>query len=158
MGCVGSRVGLGDIGDIVSWRMPDFMARDHRCENGILAAPKSIGGRIMKSIIATVLATSIAGSASAETFRFPADARGAYGVPQVDIAFTVYMAPECAGRWALEYPSGFTFHRGGPDAGNLYGNPGRGSYDVALKTQACATRGSDYVDPARTTWHKVIVY
>lgn len=113
----------------------------------------------MKSIIiaAVALAASVAGSASAETFRFPAD-RVNRGVPQVDIAMAVIMHPDCAGRWSVDYPAGFTFKRGGPNGGNLYGNPGRGSYNVVVKTQACPSRGSDYVDPARTTWHKVIVY
>jgi hypothetical protein len=112
----------------------------------------------MKSIItAAVFAASIAGNASAETFRFPAD-RGTRSVHQVDIAMSVYMHPDCAGRWSVEYPSGFVFRRGGPNGGNLYGNPGRGTYDIAVKTQACAVRGSDYVEPARTTWHKVVVY
>ncbi|MDL2410648.1 hypothetical protein PY650_34790 [Rhizobium calliandrae] len=118
----------------------------------------------MNTIIAAVLAASIAGSASAETstwgetFRFPADARAAYGVPQVDIAMSIIMHPDCAGRWSVEYPSGFTFRRGGPNGGNLFGNPGRGSYDIAVKLQACPSRDSDYVDPAHTIWHKVVVY
>lgn len=108
--------------------------------------------------IAVILAAISTGSVSAETFRFPVDARAAYGVPQVDIAWSVYRHPDCAGRWSLEYPPGFTFNRGGPNGGNLRGNPGRGSYDIALKMDACAIRGSDYVEPARTTWHKVVVY
>ncbi|MCZ7891042.1 hypothetical protein O9X99_05110 [Agrobacterium salinitolerans] len=110
------------------------------------------------SIVTVILAAISTGNASAETFRFPAAARAAYGVPQVDIAMSVYMHPDCPGRWSVEYPAGFAFRRGGPNGGNLYGNPGRGSYDIAVKTEACAVRGSDYVEPARTTWHKVVVY
>jgi hypothetical protein len=59
-------MGLGDIRYVVSRRVPDFMARDHRRENGILATPKSIWGRRMKSIIiAAVLAAFTAGTAAA---------------------------------------------------------------------------------------------
>jgi hypothetical protein len=108
--------------------------------------------------IAVILAAISTGSVSAETFRFPVAARAAYGVPQVDIAMSVYMHPDCVGRWSVEYPVGFAFRRGGPSGGNLYGNPGKGSYDVAIKTDACPSRDSDYVDPPRTTWHKVVVY
>ncbi|UXT99762.1 hypothetical protein [Agrobacterium tumefaciens] len=113
----------------------------------------------MKTIIvaAAVLAALIAGSASAETFHFPAG-RANRGVHQVDIAMAVIMHPDCAGRWSVEYPRGFAFRRGGPNGGNLYGNPGKGSYEVAIKTQACHSRDSDYVDPARTVWHKIVVY
>lgn len=107
--------------------------------------------------IAVVLAAISTGSASAETFQFPAD-RVNRGVPQVNIAMAVIMHPDCAGRWSVDYPKGFAFRRGGPNGGNLYGNPGRGSYDVAIKTDACPSRDSDYVEPARTTWHKVVVY
>lgn len=108
-------------------------------------------------VAAAVLAALIAGSASAETFRFPAG-RANRGVHQVDIAMAVIMHPDCAGRWSVEYPRGFAFRRGGPNGGNLYGNPGKGSYEVAIKTQACPSRDSDYVDPARTVWHKIVVY
>lgn len=112
----------------------------------------------MKSIItAAVFAASIAGNASAETFRFPAD-RGTRSVHQIDIAMSVYMHADCAGRWSVEYPSGFGFRRGGPNGGNLYGNPGRGTYDIAVKTQACPSRDSDYVDPPHATWHRIVVY
>ncbi|MBW9063827.1 hypothetical protein JNB71_10890 [Rhizobium herbae] len=106
---------------------------------------------------AVILSAISTGSVSAETFRFPAD-RVNRGVPQVDIAMAIIMHPDCAGRWSIDYPAGFTFTRGGPNGGNLRGNPGRGSYDIALKTQACSSHGSDYVDPPRTTWHKVVVY
>ncbi|AQS62610.1 hypothetical protein AGRHK599_LOCUS263 [Rhizobium rhizogenes] len=110
-------------------------------------------------VIATVIVAAIStGNVSAETFRFPVAARAAYGVPQVDIAMSVYMHPDCAGRWSVEYPAGFAFRRGGPNGGNLYGNPGKGAYDVAIKTDACPSRDSDYVEPARTTWHKIVVY
>ncbi|NTE66185.1 hypothetical protein G6M85_11250 [Agrobacterium tumefaciens] len=110
-------------------------------------------------VIATVIVAAISTeNVSAETFRFPAAARAAHGVPQVDIAMSVYMHPNCAGRWAVAYPVGFTFRRGGPNGGNLRGNPGKGSYDIAIKTETCRTRDSDYVEPARTTWHKVVVY
>ncbi|NTC83373.1 hypothetical protein [Agrobacterium tumefaciens] len=110
------------------------------------------------SIVTVILAAISTGNASAETFRFPAAARAAYGVQQVDIAMSVYMHPECAGRWSVEYPAGLAFRRGGPNGGNLYGNPGRGTYDIAVKTQACPSRDSDYVDPPRTIWHRIIVY
>lgn len=110
------------------------------------------------SIVTVILAAISTGNASAETFRFPAAARAAYGVPQVDIAMSVSMHPDCAGRWSVEYPVGFSFRRGGPNGGNLYGNPGKGTYDVAIKTDACPSRDSDYVDPPRTSWHKVVVY
>lgn len=113
----------------------------------------------MKAVIAAaVLVVSIAGSASAETFRFPVAARATYGVPQVDVAMSIIMHPDCAGLWSVDYPSGFIFTRGGPNGGNLRGSPGRGSYDIAVKKQACPSRTSDYVEPARTIWHKVVVY
>ncbi len=113
----------------------------------------------MKSITfsAVILAAISTGSVSAETFRFPAE-RINHGVSQVDIAWSVYMPPNCAGRWSIDYPAGFVFNRGGPNGGNLRGNPGRGSYDIALKTQECPSWNSDYVAPARTYWHKVVVY
>lgn len=110
------------------------------------------------SIVTVILAAISTGNASAETFRFPAAARAAYGVYQVDIAMSVYMLPDCAGRWSVEYPAGLAFRRGGPNGGNLYGNPGRGTYDIAVKTQACPSRDSDYVDPPRTIWHRIVVY
>lgn len=108
--------------------------------------------------IAVILASISTEIASAETFRFPANARAAHGVPQVEIAWSVYMPPGCAGRWSVDYPAGFTFSRGAPNSGNLRGNPGRGSYHVALKTEECRSWNSDYVQPPRTTWHKVVVY
>ncbi|MBY5826320.1 hypothetical protein [Rhizobium leguminosarum] len=106
--------------------------------------------------IAVVAAISM-GSASAETIWFPAGVRAAYGLPKVDLPFSVYMHPDCTGRWSLDYPPGFVFSRGGPISGNLYGNPGRGTYDVALKLQACPSKSSDYVDPAHTIWYKIVV-
>lgn len=111
----------------------------------------------MKFVIAAAIGLLSAGTASADTLRFPAS-RVNLGVSQVDIAFAVYMHPDCAGRWSVGYPAGFSFRRGSPTGGNLYGNPGRGSYDISLTTDACSTRGSTYVEPAHTTWHKVVVY
>lgn len=109
------------------------------------------------SIAAVALAAAIAGNASAETFRFPA-ARINLGVPQVDIAMTVIMHPDCAGLWSVDYPAGFSFRRGGPNGGNLYGSPGRGSYDISVTTNVCPSKTSHYVGPAHTIWHTVIVY
>ena len=105
-----------------------------------------------------VLIAVASGSAHAETFRFPAGARATHGVPQVDIMMTVYLPPECAGRWSIDYPPGFSFRRGGPNGGNLRGNPGKGTYDVAVKIEECALRDSGYVNPPQTNRHKVIVY
>jgi hypothetical protein len=109
------------------------------------------------AIAALLFAASIGGNASAETFRFPA-AQVNLGVSQVDIAMAVIMHPDCAGRWSVDYPAGFSFKRGGPDGGNLHGNPGRGSYDIAVTTDACPSRTSNYIEPARTIWHRVVVY
>lgn len=110
----------------------------------------------MKATFTAVLAASIAGSASAETFRFPAD-RINTATYQVDIAMSVYTAEGCERRWSLEYPAGFIFVRGGPNGGNLRGNPGRGSYDIGMKFEDCLSK-NDYFEPAKTRWHKVIVY
>lgn len=88
------------------------------------------------AIAAVVLASISAGSASAETFRFPAD-RVNMGVSQVDIGMSVYLHPDCSGRWSLDYPAGFTFSRGGLNGGNLRGNPGKGTYDIAVQIKDC---------------------
>ncbi len=111
----------------------------------------------MKFIATLILAVLMAGTASADTFRFAAS-RVNLGVSQVDIAFGVYLPPSCASRWSVSYPAGFSFKRGSPSGGNLYGNPGPGSYDIALTTDACSSPGSTYVEPAHTTWHRVVVY
>lgn len=107
------------------------------------------------AIVAAALVT-ISGPVEADTFRFPLDARK--GTWQVDIAWQVVRHPDCEGRWSILYPDGFRFDRASNSGGNLRGNPGRGSYDVALKTEDCPSKDSDYVEPGRTMWHKVIVY
>lgn len=113
----------------------------------------------MKAMITTVVSTLLmivtASAASADTFEFPLDARK--GGWQVDVAMTVYMPPNCAGRWSVGFPAGFTFSKGGLNGGNLRGNPGKGSYDVSVNVEACPMLNSDYVMPAKTYWHKVIV-
>ena len=108
------------------------------------------------TIIAAALATLIAEPTMADSFQFPLDARR--GNWQVDIAWQVIMHPDCAGRWSIIHPAGFRFDRASNTGGNLRANPGRGSYDVALKTEDCRSKDSSYVEPGRTTWHKVVVY
>ncbi len=111
---------------------------------------------VKRAILVAAMVASIAAPASADTFRFSAE-RVSLGVDQVDIAFGVNLSPDCRGRWSLSYPPGFSYRRGGPDGGNLFGNPGRGTYDIALELQACPI-DSSYVEPAHTIWHRVVVY
>jgi hypothetical protein len=110
----------------------------------------------MRSVtILAVALVAVSGPAEADTFRFPLEARK--GTWQVDIAWQVVMHPDCAGRWSIIHPAAFRFDRASNTGGNLRGNPGRGTYDVALKTEDCPSGDSDYVDPGRIRWHKVVV-
>ncbi|MBY5894888.1 hypothetical protein HFN45_16080 [Rhizobium leguminosarum] len=124
-------------------------------------------------LLAAVLAAPNAGSASAETFRFPA-AQAAHGIR---VHFSGgggepppwYFYCRGKGRWELEYPSDYgfwsehfiddpAFYRGI----TLRGNPSRGSYDVAVKLYACWEDYNSHEwgipDVPRVYWHKVVVY